>query len=198
MVEAALPLLGAVQGYGDYEHFSGRLDGKLRDRGSEGGTKAACSGMNTVIFQCMNGGADAARHRFRRKQLAYTRVARGGRSGRDGSWKPLRLRTGRRNLHSVGTRGRDGRRFQSSRHHKLARKRNAAEGSCRECRRQEGGWNRLRPEDFGVPALQRANGISPIVNRRSSVNRSSCGRRTSLLPGRQFGEKRRLQRHLYL
>jgi hypothetical protein len=62
--------------------------------------------------------------------------------------------------------------------------RNAAAGSCRENRRQEGVWNRLRQEDFGVPALWRANGMSPIVNRRSSVNRSSCGRRTSLLPWR--------------
>src|ERR1700739_2324505 len=69
---------------------------------------------------------------------------------------------------------------QSSRHHKLERKRVAAAGSRRVYRRREGERNRLRPEDFGARALWRANGMSPIVDRRSSANRSSCGRRTSL------------------
>lgn len=80
------------------------------------------------------------------------------------------------------TRAQPGLESLSSRHHKLERKRTAAEGSRKEHSRREVEWNRLRPEDFGARALWRANGMSPIVDRRSSVNRSSCGRRTSLVP----------------
>jgi len=42
--------------------------------------------------------------------------------------------------------------------------------------------NQLRLQDFGEHALSRANGMSPIVDHQSTVNRSSCGRRTSLAP----------------
>jgi hypothetical protein len=115
------------------------------------------------------------------------KAARVGRRGKDASWKFLRPGAARESHHNVGTRGHDGRQFQSSRHPKLERKRNAAAGCCREYSRREGGLNQWRPEDFGVRALWRANAISPIVNRRSSVNRSSCGRRTSPLPARPSG-----------
>jgi hypothetical protein len=77
------------------------------------------------------------------------------------------------------TEGRSGREILSSRHRRLARKRGAARGSRRGGRNREGGHNRLHPWDFGVRAPQRANWKSPIVDRRTSVNRSSCGRRTS-------------------
>ena len=42
--------------------------------------------------------------------------------------------------------------------------------------------NQSRPWDFGEHAQSRANGMSPIVDHQSTVNRSSCGRRTSLRP----------------
>ena len=74
--------------------------------------------------------------------------------------------------------------FQTSRHHKLARKKAAAEGSRRENRRQEGTHNSLHPRDFEAHEPLLARPKSPMVERRTSVNRSPCGRRTSLV-GRQ-------------
>ncbi len=45
-------------------------------------------------------------------------------------------------------------------------------GAAKSTGMREGGWirvrQRLKPEDFGGRALLRANGMSPIVNRRSS------------------------------
>ena len=38
----------------------------------------------------------------------------------------------------------------------------------------------MRPWDFGAHGPLRASGKSPMVERRTSVNRSPCGRRTSL------------------
>ena len=73
-----------------------------------------------------------------------------------------------------------GRETQSSKYRKLARKKAAAGGSRRGHRRQEGGRNSLRPLDFGAHELLRASGKSPMVERRTSVNLSPCGRRTSL------------------
>lgn len=57
--------------------------------------------------------------------------------------------------------------------------------------------NRLRLQDFGEHALWRANGTSPIVDRRSSVNRSSCGRRTSLEPCAEPGSSRTGDTYIY-
>jgi len=67
-----------------------------------------------------------------------------------------------------------------SRHRKLARMKAAAERSRRECRKQEGGHNPRHPWDFGAHEPPRANAKSPMAERRTSVNRSPCGRRTSL------------------
>ena len=51
-------------------------------------------------------------------------------------------------------------------------------------KRQEGGCNKENRWDFGARVPRRASAKSPIVDRRSSVNRSSCGRRTSPSVGR--------------
>jgi len=61
-----------------------------------------------------------------------------------------------------------------------ARKRDAAEGSRREHKRRERGRNPTRPWDFAARGPPRASAKSPRVERRTSVNRSPCGRRTSL------------------
>jgi len=93
--------------------------------------------------------------------------------------RPARPRTAR-------TRLRLGQEFQASTHHKLERKRVAAAGNRKGYRRQEEVRKQLRLEDFGEHALSRANGMCPIVDRQSTVNRSSCGRRTSLTPSAEF------------
>src|SRR6201994_2327385 len=92
----------------------------------------------------------------------------------------FRWEAGQVSRRSECTRTHPGLGFRSSRHRKLERKRVAEAGTRREHRMQEGKWNQLRPEDFGGRALRRANWMSPRVDRRSSANRSSCGRRTSL------------------
>jgi len=84
---------------------------------------------------------------------------------------------------SEHTRGRSGRGILSSKHRKLAQRKAAAEGSRRGCRFQAGGHNSRSPWDFGARGPQRATGKSPMVERRTSVNRSPCGRRTSLQVG---------------
>ena len=117
------------------------------------------------------------------KRHAQTMAVQGGRRGRVGKSRWLRWGAGRGYRRNAGRPGRCGQEFQSSRHRKLERKRIAAAGSRRESRGQVGGWNRLRREDFEERAQRRANGMSPKVDRRSSANRSSCGRRTSLGPG---------------
>jgi hypothetical protein len=64
--------------------------------------------------------------------------------------------------------------------HRWARRRTAAKGSRRE-RTRRGKWhNPERPRDFAARGQQLANGRSPRLERRTSVNRSPCGRRTSL------------------
>ena len=84
---------------------------------------------------------------------------------------------------SARTKGRSGRETQSSRQRRLARKKAAAEGSRREHKRQAGGRNSKRPWDFEAHGPQRATAKFPMVERRTSVNRSPCGRRTSLMAG---------------
>jgi hypothetical protein len=84
---------------------------------------------------------------------------------------------------SERTRGRSGRETLSSKHRKLAQWKAAAEGSRRGHNIQEGGHNSRSPWDFGAREPQRATGKSPMVERRTSVNRSPCGRRTSLEVG---------------
>jgi len=69
---------------------------------------------------------------------------------------------------------------QTSKQRKLAHGKAAAEGSRREYRMQEGGYNLRHPWDFEARELLRANGKSPMAERRTSVNRSPCGRRTSI------------------
>jgi hypothetical protein len=95
---------------------------------------------------------------------------------RPGSERP----TGRR---SARTRGRFGRETPSSKPGRWARKRDAAEGSRREHKRRERGRNPTRPWDFAARGPPRASAKSPRVERRTSVNRSPCGRRTSLGAG---------------
>jgi hypothetical protein len=118
-------------------------------------------------------------------------VVRGGRPGKAAKRRCLPLEAHRGSRRSDGRRGRSGPESQSSRTRKLERKRVAAAENRKVHRRREEGYSRvsqrLKPEDFGVRALPRANGMSPIVDRRSSVNRSSCGRRTSLQPVRDLG-----------
>jgi hypothetical protein len=69
---------------------------------------------------------------------------------------------------------------QSSKDRRWARKKDAAEGSRIGHRRREEGHNPRRPVDFEAHEPRRANGKSPMVERQTSVNRSPCGRRTSL------------------
>jgi len=81
---------------------------------------------------------------------------------------------------SARTGFRSERKTPSSKHRKWARKKDAAEGSRTRHRRREEERNPRRPVDFEAHEPQRANGKSPMVGRQTSVNRSSCGRRTSL------------------
>ena len=76
-----------------------------------------------------------------------------------------------------------GRGTPSSRQHKLAQKRSAAEGSRIGSRSLGGGRNLTHPWDFEVRGRRRASGKSQMAERRASVNRSPCGRRTSLCRG---------------
>ena len=94
-----------------------------------------------------------------------------------------RVRRGRRR--SERRQNRPGRGTLSSKHRKLARKKAAAEGSRRERKTREARHNRLHPWDFGARGPRRATGKFPMVERRTSVNRSPCGRRTSLLAARE-------------
>ena len=124
--------------------------------------------------------------------------AQGGRRGK-AEMRQCPAQAGRReNRHSDGRQARNGRGSLSSRRHKLERMRVAAAGIRKGYMRREGRCSqvrqKLKPEDFGARALLRANGMFPIVDRRSSgvpanrspfvgcssVNRGSCGRRTSL------------------
>jgi hypothetical protein len=84
---------------------------------------------------------------------------------------------------------RSGAETRPSKQHKLARVRAAARASRRDYRVQEGGRNSLHPWDFEAREPRRANAKSPMAERRTSVNRSPCGRRTSLRDGarRFFG-----------
>jgi hypothetical protein len=86
--------------------------------------------------------------------------------------------------HSEHTLNRSGRGIPSSKHRKLAQGKAAAEVSRRDYKIQVGGHNSGNPWDFGAREPQRATGKSPMVERRTSVNRSPCGRRTSLRPAR--------------
>src|SRR5580692_1006626 len=107
-----------------------------------------------------------------------------------GTGDVMSRRVRQRNRHSMRSGGLHGSETRPSRHHKLAPKKDAAEGSRRDYRRQGGGRNQEHPKDFGVRALQRASAKSQRSDRRSSVNRSSCGRRTSPAPRRVFMEDR--------
>jgi hypothetical protein len=76
---------------------------------------------------------------------------------------------------------------RSSRLRKLGQKRVAAAGSRKVYRRREVVQYLSHLQDFGEHARWRANGMSPIVDHQSTVNRSSCGRRTSLTTVRRTG-----------
>jgi hypothetical protein len=66
----------------------------------------------------------------------------------------------------------------SSGWHRLAQKRNEG-GEIRRERRKERGRNLKHPWDFGVRAISRASGKSPMVGGRTSANQGHCGRHTS-------------------
>jgi len=115
------------------------------------------------------------------KQRGQRAAAQGGKRGRAKHSTGLRRTQDYRGYRRSGRRpGQSGAETQTSKQRRLARVKAAAEGSRREYRRQEGGRNSGRPWDFGARGLRRANGKSPMAERRTSVNRSPCGRRTSL------------------
>ena len=159
-----------------------------RWRGPAIAPKPAGGGMQPVVLEGMDGGLHAAlvesvrdrAHKGRRRQAAGAAEMRGTLPVRPERQVERSRRSGR-------TRGRSGRKFQSSKHHKLARKRSCGRGEPQ--RVQEAGRRAQprRPWDFGARGPRRANGKSPMAERRTSVNRSPCGRRTSLLPGRPSG-----------
>jgi hypothetical protein len=137
-------------------------------------------------------------HRTYQRQLrAQTMVAPGGTRGRVAKKAPPGWAAGQGYRRNGDKLDQCGAKSQSSTHHKLERKRIVAAGSRTECKEREAGWNRLRPGDFEEPAQRRANGTSPKVNRRSSVNRSSCGRRTSLGPAQLIGAFRSGVTYIY-
>jgi len=68
----------------------------------------------------------------------------------------------------------------TSRCRRWARMRDAAEESRREGMGKDRGRTPSSPRDFAGREPQPANAMSPRVERRTSVNRSPCGRRTSL------------------
>ncbi len=88
-------------------------------------------------------------------------------------------RANRHRPRSGNTQVRSGRELPSSRHHKLEQKKGAAEGSRKEHNRRGEKHSSQHPEDFGAREPRRAMWKS-WMERRTSVNRSPCGRRTSL------------------
>jgi hypothetical protein len=80
---------------------------------------------------------------------------------------------------SARTDFRSERKIPSSKLGKWARKRDAAKGNRIRRRRQEEERNPERRRDFEARVPPRANGKSPMAERRTSVNRSPCGRRAS-------------------
>jgi hypothetical protein len=67
-----------------------------------------------------------------------------------------------------------------SKQHKLEHRRGAAVGSRKERTRREGRRSQGHPWDFGGREQLLSRPKFPMVERRTSVNRSPCGRRTSL------------------
>jgi hypothetical protein len=118
----------------------------------------------------------------RRLPPAQRAEAQAGRLGK--TQERMGLRAHQDYRRSEHTRDRSGWGIPSSKHRKLAQRKAAAEGSRRGYRIQVGGHNLRNPWDFGARGPQRATGKSPMVERRTSVNRSPCGRRTSLEPAR--------------
>lgn len=106
------------------------------------------------------------------------------RAGKRGILKRLDLPwVGQGSHRSEGKNSRSGPESQPSRHHRLERRKGAAERSRKERRGKEEGRNQQHPWDFGERELPRASGMSPMVERRTSASRSHCGRRTSLWRG---------------
>src|ERR1035437_8114994 len=119
----------------------------------------------------------------RRPPLAQTAAAPSGRPGtaRKSLGRPAQehleyRRNGRTILRSA-------RKTPSSKRHKWARMRDAAESSRRGHKRKGGERNSRNPWDFAAHEPPRANGKSPRLERRMSVNQGHCGRRTSLVAG---------------
>ena len=144
------------------------------------GPAPAPPGCKPVVFQRVDGLLHAAPRKAHKPRPAQKAAAPAGRSGTSQDLLPSGAGASNVSPQRAQTSRRSGREIPSSRHHKLARKRAAAEGSRRGRRRREGGRNSRRPWDFEARGLRRANGKSPMVERRTSVNRSPCGRRTSL------------------
>jgi len=87
--------------------------------------------------------------------------------------RPPCLRSGRKQ-------GRPGLGIQPSRHRRLAQERAAAGGIRRDDRRRDRRCKSVRLWDFEARGPLRANAKSAMAERRASVNRSPCGRRTSI------------------
>jgi len=120
----------------------------------------------------------------RRPRRAQKAAGPSGRSGRVRYSANLERQGSPASRRSARTALLQRRKTPSSKAHKWARKRDAAEGSRREHKRREEGHNPRHPQDFEERERQPANGKSLRLERRTSVNRSPCGRRTSLW-GRQ-------------
>jgi hypothetical protein len=98
-------------------------------------------------------------------------------------WLPMQALQCPGHRHSGRRQARSGAETRSSKQHKLARVKAAARASRRDCRMQEEGHNSLHPWDFEARGPRRASAKSPRLERRTSANRSPCGRRTSLQDG---------------
>ncbi len=122
-----------------------------------------------------------------RMQRPLQRVAaQGGKRGKIERPHGLDGMRGRREYpHSVDMRLRSQWKFPSSKQNKLAQGRIAAGGSRRGNKSRGTRCNPQHQEDFGARELLRAIWKSLMAERRTSVNRSPCGRRTSHARGRE-------------
>lgn len=59
LIEAALGLFGAMEGYGNHEHFCRSVLRELRDRLGKHASQAARGRVQPVVFQCVDGGFHA-------------------------------------------------------------------------------------------------------------------------------------------
>ena len=121
-------------------------------------------------------------------QMAAERGGRRGRSSRlaNRNLQGFAQKERRASHRSADIGGRSERGFPSGRRYKLARRRIAAGGVRRACNTQ---GRRRKLQDrcyFGARGLLRAIWKSLMAERRTSVNRSPCGRRTSLARRQQL------------